>query len=204
MLLRKLLDLYGRRYAGLKDASSALDFDDLELRARDLLARAEALREAIRDRFEHVMVDEFQDTNPLQNELLDLVSRDNLFTVGDERQSIYGFRNADVGVFRGRRDAARAAGRDSRLAVNFRSQPELISALNGAFGDVFGEEFVPLSAPDGALAAGAAADPLVELLLVNKKLRCWEPLGEHPFGDFGKKVPVWRVAEARLLASRIA
>src|SRR3954447_4166473 len=57
VLLAKLLDLYGRRYAGLKDASSALDFDDLELRARDLLAREDALREAIRERFEHVMVD---------------------------------------------------------------------------------------------------------------------------------------------------
>src|SRR4051794_21037421 len=172
VLLAKLLDLYGRRYAGAKDAASALDFDDLELRARDLLAGEDALREAVRGRFEHVMVDEFQDTNPLQNELLDLVSRDNLFTVGDEHQSIYGFRNADVGVFRSRRDAARAAGRDARLAVNFRSQPSLIGLLNAAFGDVFGDEFVPLAAPDGSSAD--ARGPLVELLVVNNKRKCWE------------------------------
>ena len=61
-----------------------------------------------------MLVDEFQDTNPLQNELLDLLERDNLFRVGDERQSIYGFRHADVGVFRehGERAAAEGRGRD--------------------------------------------------------------------------------------------
>ena len=54
------------------------------------------------------MVDEFQDTNPLQNELLGLLGRDNLFRVGDERQSIYRFRHADVEVFQRRRaEAAR-------------------------------------------------------------------------------------------------
>ena len=47
-----------------------------------------------------MLVDEFQDTNPLQNELLEQLERDNLFRVGDENQSIYGFRNADVEVFR--------------------------------------------------------------------------------------------------------
>lgn len=207
VLLAKLVELYGRRYTGLKDAASALDFDDLELRARDLLRAEAGLREAVRERFEHVMVDEYQDTNPLQNELLDLVSRDNLFTVGDERQSIYGFRNADVGVFRGRRDSARAAGLDARLAVNFRSRPELIAGLNAAFGEVFGEEFVPSAVPDASAASGAAGGPggkpLIELLVVNNKRKCWEPLGEHPFGDFGKGVPVWRAAEARLLALRV-
>ncbi|MEA2410658.1 MAG: hypothetical protein QOC77_1219 [Thermoleophilaceae bacterium] len=201
VLMAKLLDLYGRRYAGLKDEQSALDFDDLELRARDLLREETALREAVCGRFEHVMVDEYQDTNPLQNELLELVSRDNLFTVGDERQSIYGFRNADVGVFRERRDRALAAGHEARLAVNFRSRPELIDGLNGAFGEVFGHEFVPSSVPDGSDASGG--EPLIELLVVNNKRRCWEPLGEHPFGDFGKGVPVWRAAEARLLALRV-
>ena len=55
-------------------------------------------------------MDEFQDTNPLQNELLALLARDNLFRVGDENQSIYRFRNADVGVFRGHWEEARRPG----------------------------------------------------------------------------------------------
>ena len=56
------------------------------------------------------MVDEFQDVNPLQSELIGLIARDNLFRVGDENQSIYGFRHADVYVFREHREPAAAAG----------------------------------------------------------------------------------------------
>jgi ATP-dependent helicase/nuclease subunit A len=200
VLMAKLLELYRRRYDAAKDALSALDFDDLELRARDLLRDAPALRGAVRDRFAHVMVDEFQDTNPLQNELLDLVSDGNLFTVGDERQSIYGFRNADVSVFRERRDAAQAGERDARLSVNFRSRPELIEALNAAFGSVWGEEFAPLAVPE---EAPPAAGPRVELLVVDKSRGAWESLGEEPFGHLKRDLPVWRAAEARLLALRI-
>jgi ATP-dependent exoDNAse (exonuclease V) beta subunit len=201
VLMSKLLELYDRRYAAAKDAMSALDFDDLELRARDLLRDTPALRAAVRERFAHAMVDEFQDTNRLQNELLDLVTDGNLFAVGDEHQSIYGFRNADVEVFRERRDAARAAGRDARLSVNFRSRPELIEALNAAFATVWGDEFAPLAAPDGAARAGPA--PRVELLVVDKARKVWEPLGEEPFGHLKRDLPVWRAAEARLLALRI-
>jgi ATP-dependent exoDNAse (exonuclease V) beta subunit len=200
-LMAKLLELYGRRYAEQKHALSALDFDDLELRARDLLRDQPALRVAARERFLHVMVDEYQDTNPLQNELLDLVSDGNLFTVGDERQSIYGFRNADVSVFRERRDAARAEGGDARLAVNFRSRPELIEALNGAFGSVWGDEFVPGAVPPDA--PPPAPEPRVELLVVNKKRGVWDALGEDAFGASMHDVPAWRAAEARLLALRI-
>ena len=73
-LLRVLLELYGERYASAKRERSALDFEDLELLARDLLRRDEGLREAYSARFEHVLVDEFQDTNRLQNELLGLLA----------------------------------------------------------------------------------------------------------------------------------
>ena len=69
-MLRVLLELYGERYARAKRERSALDFEDLELVARDLLRRDEGLREAYSSRFEHVLVDEFQDTNRLQNQLL--------------------------------------------------------------------------------------------------------------------------------------
>ena len=70
-MLRVLLELYGERYARAKRERSALDFEDLELVARDLLRRDEGLREAYSSRFEHVLVDEFQDTNRLQNQLLE-------------------------------------------------------------------------------------------------------------------------------------
>src|SRR4051794_2653501 len=105
-LLSDLLRAFGQRYGDLKRRRSALDFDDLELLTRDLLRDNPELRDRYRARFQHVLVDELQDVNPLQEQLLQLISRGqdescpqgNLFTVGDELQSIYGFRHADVGV----------------------------------------------------------------------------------------------------------
>ena len=100
------------RYAEAKERESALDFDDLELLACRLLEENESLRSATATQFEHVLVDEFQDTNRLQIRLLRLLAGDDgrLFTVGDEFQSIYGFRHADVGVFRECRDDGGRAG----------------------------------------------------------------------------------------------
>ena len=79
---------------------AGVDFEDLELRVRDLLAGDEALRARWAERFALIMIDEFQDTNRLQLDVLEALERDNLFAVGDESQSIYGFRHADVGIFR--------------------------------------------------------------------------------------------------------
>ncbi len=105
-LLQELLERFAAEYADAKRRESVVDFEDLQLAARDLLRDDEAVRDSVRLRFRMVMVDEFQDTNRLQCELVDLVSHPDeteVFTVGDEFQSIYGFRHADVGVFRERR-----------------------------------------------------------------------------------------------------
>ena len=144
-LLRELLTLYDGHYSRLKTERSGVDFEDLELGARDLLSD-EGLGARYRDRFSHVLVDEFQDTNPLQNEILDLVENDNLFRVGDERQSIYGFRHADVGVFKGHAEVAEAEGKLERLTLNFRSRPEILDAIDLAFGRVW-DDYEPLRAP---------------------------------------------------------
>ena len=103
-LLQELLLGFDRCYQAAKDRESALDYDDLQLRARDLLRDDETIREREQLRFRQVCVDEFQDTNRLQCELIDLLARDELFFVGDEFQSIYRFRHADVEVFRERRE----------------------------------------------------------------------------------------------------
>ncbi|HEX4760564.1 MAG TPA: 3'-5' exonuclease, partial [Thermoleophilaceae bacterium] len=205
-LLRELLALYDERFARMKEERSGLDFEDLQLLARDLLASDPALRERYRDRFEHVMVDEFQDTNRLQTEILALIERGNLFTVGDANQSIYSFRNADVGVFREHRDAAAGRGADARIAHNFRSRGELLAVLNLAFEDVFDSAFEPLREPDGADRGPARSSPNVELLVVDNLKQRWVDVfpedGDPPFGP--ARAPIWRAAEARLLAHRIA
>lgn len=206
VLLRTLVTDYGDRYAALKRDRSGLDFDDLELQARDLLARDEGVRIAYVERFDHVMVDEFQDTNPLQNEILALLARDNLFRVGDERQSIYRFRHADVGVFRRHRDAARAAGDEERITVNFRSDEAILDAVDLMFSALWGPEFEALHAPG---AAEPAVEVPVELLVTDGHKGRWDELfadtaaEEAPFGDTMCDVTPWRAAEARLLAKRI-
>jgi len=127
-----------------KQKISALDFDDLELRALDLLQRPEVLTRTA-ERYKYFLVDEFQDTNGLQRQLLERLAlqksgRDNanLFIVGDQKQSIYGFRGADVAVFSEMTGTLLAAGGESKpLLLNFRSQPPLINFFNYLFERLF-------------------------------------------------------------------
>ncbi|HBB88046.1 MAG TPA: hypothetical protein DC047_10560, partial [Blastocatellia bacterium] len=153
------LDLFAKRYAleliGLvtriderlnqeKQQLSALDFDDLELRALELLARPEVIARTA-ERYKFFLVDEFQDTNNVQRQLLERLAlrparRDsaNLFIVGDRKQSIYGFRGADVDVFREMTGTLVAAGGDEKsLQLNFRSQPPLVNFFNHLFQRLF-------------------------------------------------------------------
>jgi ATP-dependent exoDNAse (exonuclease V) beta subunit len=186
-LLQELLLGFAAQYAAAKDGESALDFEDLQLRARDLLRENAELRDREQLRFRSLMVDEFQDTNRLQCELVDLLSGPDTerFFVGDEFQSIYGFRHADVQVFRERRAQA-----DTLLPLtrNYRSRPEVLSVVNHLFGSEFGAEYQPLA------ASGEFPDPVfgtpVELLVTDKA--AYADTGLH-----------WRRAEAKNVARRV-
>ncbi len=184
-LLERLLQSFEHSYQAAKDRESALDFEDLQLRARDLLRDDPAIREREQLRFRQVCVDEFQDTNRLQCELIDLIARDELFFVGDEFQSIYRFRHADVEVFKERREQI---GEVLPLTQNWRSRPEVLAVVNELFGATFGDEFQKLVAagrfPDPA--SGAAA----ELLVTDKA----------SYKDTGV---TWRRGEARAVARRV-
>jgi ATP-dependent helicase/nuclease subunit A len=186
-LLQELLTTFAAAYQDGKDRESALDFEDLQLRARDLLRDDEAIREREQLRFRSIMVDEFQDTNRLQCELIDLLARDSeLFFVGDEFQSIYGFRHADVQVFRERRAAAGDG--VLPLTMNYRSRPEVLAVVNHLFRGDFGDEFQPLT------ASGEFPDPVfgapVELLVTDKS-------------SYAETDVHWRRGEARAIARRI-
>ena len=187
-LLQELLTTFGEAYADAKDAESAVDFEDLQLRARDLLRDDPAIRARERERFRSIMVDEFQDTNRLQTELLDLLcegSDADLFVVGDEFQSIYGFRHADVAVFRERRSAAPTV---LPLTRNHRSRPEVLAAVNELFGGEFGDEFQRLEPAQGADVP--ALRNAFELLVTDKAATA--EAGIH-----------WRRSEARHVARRV-
>ena len=205
-LIDSLLDRYGRTFERAKQERAAVDFEDLELRARDLLETAET-RERWADRFQLIMVDEFQDTNAVQLEILEHLERDNLFAVGDEFQSIYRFRHADVTIFR-----RRAQGVVRYLSMNFRSKEELLDVLNTAFAPEFGERFAPLKAgrqeppadDDGMLRLFAvdppSGEPPVELIVTDTN--GWDEV-EPKLGLQGGGDQPWRRAEARAIAHRL-
>jgi ATP-dependent helicase/nuclease subunit A len=189
-LLQELLASFAHAHQEAKDAESALDFEDLQLRARDLLRDNTAIREREQLRFRSIMVDEFQDTNRLQCELVDALAggpaEKELFFVGDEFQSIYGFRHADVRVFRERRAASSTV---LPLTRNYRSRPEVLAVVNQLFAADFGDEFQPLA------ASGEFPDPVfgapVELLVSDKSSYA------------GDDKLHWRRAEAKAIARRI-
>ena len=203
-LFDRLLELFGGAYERLKAARLALDFDDLELIAGELLAGNAALRSSWAEGFELLMVDEFQDTNPRQLEILHSLERKNLFTVGDELQSIYGFRHADVSLFRDRRARLQDTGGALALTSNFRSRPEVLEAVNAVFAERF-EHFGGLvHGRDEDQAPPAPRGPFVEVLLTSSS----EEWKRHAEADaIAGGLPHTRVfpryAEARLLAQRV-
>jgi ATP-dependent helicase/nuclease subunit A len=169
-----------RRLDEEKQRLSVLDFDDLQLRTLKLLDEHPHLFARISERYRYFLVDEFQDTNGLQRDLmmkLGLRRGANLFIVGDRKQSIYGFRGADVDVFGEMTEAIeKAGGLQQPLHLNFRSQRPLIDTLNfilarifRAPGEVPAEELAQLGyvEHETSVAERAPRDepPLVEFLL---------------------------------------
>jgi ATP-dependent exoDNAse (exonuclease V) beta subunit len=198
-LIGELVERFDDAYKRRKHGRGVLDFDDLELLARDMLQRRPEVRETWATRFELLMVDEFQDTNPRQLEILRALDRDNLFTVGDELQSIYSFRHADVGLFRERRARLAERGASLALTANFRSRPEILTAVDRLFATRMGERFTPLRTM--RVSQEKEHSPIVELLLTDK--RGWEALPADEELEGLPDATPWRQAEARLLAARI-
>ena len=148
-LLREELRDVVAGYEALKRGAGALDFVDLLLRARDLLVAHPRVRRAFQTRFTHLFVDEFQDTDPLQAEILLLLSAADsaesdwrritpvagkLFIVGDPKQAIYRFRRADVETYREVCELLESRGaKRAYLHTSFRSTLAIQRAVNAAF-----------------------------------------------------------------------
>lgn len=201
----RLLELFSTRFAAAKERRAGVDFEDLQVLAAALLERTEA-GEAYRSRFSHLMVDEFQDTNRLQLRLIEALRGpgSELIAVGDELQSIYGFRHADLDVFREqrRRIAAAPRGETLELSGNFRSRPELIGAVNALGAALFGDAYRPLrvGAPPAEEPAGEGA--AVELLLTARD--GWDGEGIDLAPAVDGRTPASCLAEARFVAERLA
>ena len=151
-LLREELRACADMYEQAKAKAGALDFLDLLLKARNLVRDDAEVRRSIQQRFKRLFVDEFQDTDPLQAEILLLLAADDpaatdwkkvqpvpgkLFIVGDPKQSIYRFRRADVGIYRGVYEMLQAAGaKPVTLRTSFRARPNIQRTINAAFAPV--------------------------------------------------------------------
>ena len=203
-LIGTLLADFGTAYAEGKQAAAGVDYDDLQLSVRDLLRDEPQVAASYGDRFARIMVDEFQDTNALQLELIGMLDRGHTFLVGDELQSIYGFRHADVALFRARRAAHRAAGNAAVLATNWRSHPELLATINGAWGAAIHDDYVPLVS--GGASEEEPRAPRTELLLTSTD---WDAPGLDPrlADELSAGMPsgtkASKLAEARAVARRV-
>jgi ATP-dependent helicase/nuclease subunit A len=160
------IERFVKDYEAERKRGGRADFDDLLFWARDLLRDSRPAREYFRRRFRAVLVDEFQDTDPVQTELALLLTSDDepgedwrklrpgpgrLMVVGDPKQSIYRFRRADIAVY-DRVKTGPLAGGIARISTNFRSNPELLAVLNAAFDKI-------LTATEGMQPGNVALEP---------------------------------------------
>jgi ATP-dependent exoDNAse (exonuclease V) beta subunit len=200
-----LLRLYTVAFEDAKARRAGIDFEDLQILAARLLERAE-IGQAYRGRFSHLLVDEFQDTNRLQLRLIEALQgpKSQLVVVGDELQSIYSFRHADLEVFRRRREQIDAApdAELMRLSGNFRSRPEVIAAVNLLGSTLLGAAYRPLTvgAPPSS-PAPRGPGPAVELHLTARD--GWDEAGIDLEPAIDGRTPLNCLAEARTLAARL-
>ena len=162
----RLARLTSDAFQGAKQSQGLLDFDDLLLKARDLLRDNPDVRNRVGAGIRLLMVDEFQDTDPIQADVVRMLcgaalTRGRLFLVGDAKQSIYRFRRADPGVFAKLRQEIPERGR-LPLNVNFRSQPAVLNFVNHLFAAAMGDNYEALAPFD---TIQHSPTPAIELLL---------------------------------------
>lgn len=137
----RLIRIFDKMYAAQKKERNALDYEDLQHKALEALRQNGA---QYQQKYAYLFVDEYQDTNPVQDEIINLIhhSGNKLFMVGDIKQSIYRFRQADPGIFRRKAQNFRQTEDGGEMIVmndNFRSAGSVIDAVNFVMGCVMSE-----------------------------------------------------------------
>lgn len=203
--LRRFLQAYAQE----KHRLGVLDFQDLLLQARTLLQDDLAVRAELGTRIQMLCVDEFQDTDPLQAELVIMLAEEGrpaprwhdvrvsskLFLVGDPKQSIYRFRRADLDVYARCCDIVkRCGGEIFDVVQNFRSRPAILQWVNGVFAQLFESDGSRAQPRAVDLVASASASERPALWVVTPAAR-----PEHD-GGAGASADTWRSEEARALA----
>ncbi|GAP02355.1 ATP-dependent helicase/nuclease subunit A [Fructobacillus pseudoficulneus] len=160
--LVQLTQAFLAAFTAQKRADNLLDFADAELLSLELLAKDD-VRDLVQRQFEEILIDEYQDINRLQETFLKRLSNGhNMYMVGDVKQSIYGFRQADPSLFTGKYfDFAKEDNQDERieLAENFRSENNVTTVINQIFTQLMDEELGDIPYQDSAKLIAAASYP---------------------------------------------
>ncbi len=140
-----LIKEFDAEFTRRKDLRNTREFSDIEHLVYKLFSENEEVRERYRDKYDEILIDEYQDTNGLQDSIFGLISRGgaNLFMVGDLKQSIYRFRGGDPTIFKGKSASCRSEDNDDLridLSQNFRSRQEILRSVNDVFESVMSEE----------------------------------------------------------------
>lgn len=144
-----LLDEFLAQVNKTKRQTGSLTFRDVTELALRILREQEDIRAQEKSAYSAIMIDEFQDNNGKNREMLDLISDSNLFYVGDEKQSIYKFRGADVAVFNNlKKEITEKGGNVYSMIYNYRSTPQLLSSFNCIFGGYEGKEKTEPRSPE--------------------------------------------------------
>ncbi|WP_338924236.1 ATP-dependent helicase (plasmid) [Pseudomonas silesiensis] len=130
VLYRLTVDVWNH-YSALCRAANGIDFDDIMVTALALMKKDPAVGQALSQKFRYIMLDEYQDTNPVQDAIIDEIAKHhrNLFVVGDEKQSIYGFRGSDISIILGFTKRYKEA-KLVELDFNYRSTAPILEAAN--------------------------------------------------------------------------
>lgn len=131
-----------KEFSELKAKRNLYQFSDIERLTYRLFRDNENIRNEYRDKYDEILIDEYQDTNMLQDTIFELISHKNIFMVGDLKQSIYRFRKGDPYIFKGKSATYRSDDTQDRqitLSQNFRSRKEILNSVNDIFEKIMSE-----------------------------------------------------------------
>ncbi|MGN0804726.1 MAG: UvrD-helicase domain-containing protein [Candidatus Coproplasma sp.] len=155
-----LLTAFDEAYSAVKMAEGKLDYSDLEQFSLHLLKDCADVKEAVNQKYKYVFVDEYQDVNPIQDAIIDLVADGDLFCVGDVKQAIYNFRGSRSKFFTEKSNKVKEVGSYFILPDNFRSSDSVIDFVNSLFNQVLKPPVSDVDYSDGhAMRKGGKYPP---------------------------------------------
>ena len=141
-IIIKLILEFTSRVMQYKEKNNSYEFNDIAILAIKVVKENEEVQTELKNYFKEIMIDEYQDTNDLQEEFINMISDHNVYMVGDIKQSIYRFRNANPYIFKNKYDSYSTSNIDKKIDLNknFRSRKEVLDNINTIFTLIMNDE----------------------------------------------------------------